>query len=65
MADVDGPCVCSCLFNAVGYVMEHTRTKASELRSLIAAVVASDPETYNEAFLGKPNDEYCRYSGTT
>jgi hypothetical protein len=33
----------SCLFNAVGYVMEGTRTKAQELRGVISRVVSSDP----------------------
>ncbi|CAK9146954.1 unnamed protein product [Ilex paraguariensis] len=51
----------SCLFNAVGYVMDHDRNKASELRQVIAATVASDPIKYSEAFLGKPNEEYCAW----
>ncbi|KAJ3708418.1 hypothetical protein LUZ61_012123 [Rhynchospora tenuis] len=51
----------SCLFNAVGYVMEHNRHKAPELRQVIAAAVASDTTKYNEAFLGKTNDEYCSW----
>lgn len=51
----------SCLFNAVGYVMEHSRQKAPELRQVIAGVVASDPDTYSEAFLGKSNAEYCEW----
>ncbi|XXG82569.1 hypothetical protein AAC387_Pa10g0488 [Persea americana] len=48
----------SCLFNAVGYVMEHDKHKAPELRQVIAATVVSDPTKYSEAFLGKPNEEY-------
>ena len=28
---------------------------------MIAAAVASDKEKYNEAFLGKPNEEYCTW----
>lgn len=28
---------------------------------VIAATVASDPERYNTAFLGKPNEEYCAW----
>lgn len=28
---------------------------------VIAAVVASDPGKYTEAFLGKPNNEYCAW----
>ncbi|VFQ58643.1 unnamed protein product [Cuscuta campestris] len=51
----------SCLFNAVSYVMDHDKKKASELRQVIAATVASDPTKYSEAFLGKPNQEYCEW----
>ncbi|THG23835.1 hypothetical protein TEA_008657 [Camellia sinensis var. sinensis] len=51
----------SCLFNAVGYVMDHDKNKAPELRQVIAATVASDPTQYSEAFLGKPNEEYCTW----
>ncbi|XP_031278781.1 OVARIAN TUMOR DOMAIN-containing deubiquitinating enzyme 2-like isoform X1 [Pistacia vera] len=51
----------SCLFNAVGYVMDHDKNKAPELRQVIAATVASDPVKYSEAFLGKPNEEYCSW----
>ncbi|KAL5737669.1 hypothetical protein ACOSP7_030430 [Xanthoceras sorbifolium] len=36
----------SCLFNAVGYVMDHDKNKAPELR---------------QAFLEKPNEEYCSW----
>ena len=28
---------------------------------VVAAAIMSDPETYTEAVLGKPNDEYCRW----
>ncbi|KAK6946905.1 OTU domain [Dillenia turbinata] len=51
----------SCLFNAVGYVMERDKHKASELREVIAATVASDPTKYSKAFLGKSNEEYCAW----
>ncbi|KAI3446754.1 hypothetical protein Pfo_003419 [Paulownia fortunei] len=51
----------SCLFNAVGYVMDNDKNKASELRQVIAATVASDPEKYSEAFLAKTNEEYCAW----
>jgi hypothetical protein len=30
-------------------------------RRLIAETVAGDPETFSEAFLGKPNAEYCEW----
>ncbi|KAK1360800.1 Ubiquitin thioesterase OTU1 [Heracleum sosnowskyi] len=51
----------SCLFNAIGYIMEHDKHKAPELRQVIAATVSSDPKKYSEAFLGKPNEEYCAW----
>ncbi|PKA59546.1 ubiquitin thioesterase OTU1 [Apostasia shenzhenica] len=51
----------SCLFNAVGYVMDHDKHRAPELRQVIAATVASDPKKYNEVFLGKPNVDYCSW----
>lgn len=51
----------SCLFNAVGFVMERDQKKAPELREVIAATVASDPVKYSEAFLGKSNQEYCSW----
>ncbi|PIA28410.1 hypothetical protein AQUCO_07000024v1 [Aquilegia coerulea] len=51
----------SCLFNAVGFVMEHDKHKAAELRQVIAATVASDPVKYSEAFLAKTNEEYCAW----
>ncbi|XP_058002201.1 OVARIAN TUMOR DOMAIN-containing deubiquitinating enzyme 2, partial [Hevea brasiliensis] len=43
------------------YVMYHDKNKGLELRQVIAATVASDPAKYNEAFLGKPNEEYCAW----
>lgn len=41
--------------------MEHNKHKASELRQVIARTVGSDRVKYNEAFLGKPNDEYTQW----
>ena len=32
---------------------------ASEMRSLAANCIISDPATFNEALLGKPVKEYC------
>lgn len=51
----------SCLFNAVGYVMENDKHKSSELRQVIATAVENDPVHYNAAFLGKPNKDYCAW----
>ena len=35
--------------------------QAGACRRVIAAEVAGDPETYSEAFLGRPNADYCRW----
>ncbi|KAG2488512.1 hypothetical protein HYH03_013015 [Edaphochlamys debaryana] len=51
----------SCLFNAVGYVMERSRLRAPELRKVVARTVESDPLTFNDGFLGKDVAEYCRW----
>ncbi|KMZ59325.1 Ubiquitin thioesterase OTU1 [Zostera marina] len=51
----------SCIFNAVGFIMDHDKHKAQELRQVIAATVSSDPEKYNEVFLGKSNASYCQW----
>ncbi|KAL3147363.1 hypothetical protein ABBQ32_002844 [Trebouxia sp. C0010 RCD-2024] len=65
----DGSCVVrrkvdddnSCLFSAVGYVMQGSRSHAAKLRRIIADAVAADPFTYNDGFLGKSNEEYCKW----
>jgi len=49
----------SCLFNAVGYVTQHSRSESSYLRELIASHIAAEQETYSEAVLGKPSSAYC------
>lgn len=52
----------SCLFNAVGYVLEgHSRTKAPVLRKLISDIVRSDPVSFSAAFLGQANAAYAEW----
>ncbi|GLT62093.1 hypothetical protein SLA2020_347570 [Shorea laevis] len=42
--------------------MDHDKNKAPELRQVIAVKQwESDPTKYSEAFLGKPNEEYCAW----
>jgi len=51
----------SCLFNAVGYVMESDISgKAKSLRSLVASVVTKS-DLYSEAVLGKPKSDYAHW----
>ncbi|KAL6267236.1 hypothetical protein P5V15_000311 [Pogonomyrmex californicus] len=51
----------SCLFTSVGYVLNGKvdTSCASFMREIIANAVAADPNEYSEAFLGRPNAEYC------
>jgi len=53
----------SCLFTSVDFVLHdgaRVDTDAMQsLRCIIADAVSGDPATYTEAFLGRPNDEYC------
>ena len=54
----------SCLFTSVDCVMNDGKVElssAKQMRELIAGVVMSDPDTFNTAFLGKPNGEYCKW----
>lgn len=49
------------LFIHSSFVMLQSTSFAGDLRMLAANSIASDPTTYNEAFLGKPNWEYCEW----
>lgn len=54
----------SCLFTSIHFVMENGKLDleaAPVMRELIAGFVMSDPDTYNEGFLGRTNDKYCEW----
>ena len=51
----------SCLFNAVGYVMERSYALAPRLRQVIVAAIRADPFNYNEGILGRPVDAYTQW----
>lgn len=36
-------------------------TCGTYMRQIISEAVASDPDNYNEAILGRPNVEYCKW----
>lgn len=62
MLRVDVPANNSCLFVSCYYAITgKMQNKCPQLRELIAETVKSDPVTYNEGFLGKPNSEYCTW----
>lgn len=48
----------SCLFNAVAYNLERTRSAASRLRRVVKDTVEADPVTFNDGLLGKANNDY-------
>jgi ubiquitin thioesterase OTU1 len=50
----------SCLFNAVAYVLDRN-INAQNLRNVVAEVVLQDPETYSEAVLGRPPQQYAEW----
>ncbi len=54
----------SCLFTSVHFVMENGKLdleNAPSMRKLIATIVSGDKDTYNEAFLGRTNENYCSW----
>ncbi|KIY67551.1 OTU-domain-containing protein [Cylindrobasidium torrendii FP15055 ss-10] len=48
----------SCLFTSVALIFEQDPTKAPKMRAIVAEGIKKDTETFNEAILGRPVDEY-------
>ncbi|KAG8275841.1 aminotransferase [Homalodisca vitripennis] len=53
----------SCLFTSIGFILQGyvDASVGAHMRQLIAVEIAKDPDTYNEAFLGLPNPDYCTW----
>ena len=54
----------SCLFTSVHFCMNdghYDESIGRSMRRIIADTVSSDPETFNEAILGRSNEDYCRW----
>lgn len=55
----------SCLFTSIDFVVQQRDAvhldSAKPMRKIIAAIVADDPETYSNAFLGKSNQFYRKW----
>ncbi|KAI9030933.1 hypothetical protein CLU79DRAFT_732094 [Phycomyces nitens] len=51
----------SCLFRAIGYVLERDISKAPELRRVIGKAILDDPITYDDVTLGKPREKYIEW----
>ncbi|KAI0064472.1 OTU-domain-containing protein [Artomyces pyxidatus] len=50
----------SCLFSSVALVFEQDMRKASTIRQVVADAIRKDPETWNEAILGRPREDYIK-----
>ena len=53
----------NCLFNAIAYLCSHqgTQVSAAVLRKWIADGIQGNPESYTQAGLGIPPNEYCEW----
>jgi len=48
----------SCLFSSVALVFEQDISKAPKIRQIVADTIRNDPETWSDAILGRPREEY-------
>jgi ubiquitin thioesterase OTU1 len=51
----------SCMFNAVGYCLQHSRALATQLRQVVVDAVNANQETWSEGVLGRSNADYQRW----
>jgi ubiquitin thioesterase OTU1 len=48
------------MFASVALVFEQNMQKAPEIRQIVAEAIRRDPETWTDAILGRPRDDYIR-----
>lgn len=52
----------SCLFHALSYAVTKDRNQNStQYREVVSDIISRDTDKYSEAFLGRPNAEYCTW----
>lgn len=51
----------SCLFNSILYAIGYDSMTPQDLRNIVVNYIRSDPQTYNEAILGRSVEEYCNW----
>ena len=54
----------SCLFNSIAYVTDRSTFNAEsalKMRQIIIDIIRQNPDKYNEAYLGRSNDDYIEY----
>ncbi len=57
----------SCLFNSVDFLSHdgvNAPDAATEMRSFCVSSILSDPDRFNEVYLGRPPSEYCDWIGS-
>lgn len=50
----------SCMFASIALIFEQNMQKAPVIRQIVAEAIRKDPETWSDAILGRPRDEYIR-----
>lgn len=55
----------SCLFNAIGYLLDYAIDTSESYRSICASIVMSDSTTYSEEILGKSPSDYAYWISDT
>ncbi|EKM55136.1 uncharacterized protein PHACADRAFT_255547 [Phanerochaete carnosa HHB-10118-sp] len=48
----------SCLFSSIALIFEQDMSKAPQIRKIVAEEIRKDMDTWNEAILGRPREEY-------
>ncbi|KZT68150.1 OTU-domain-containing protein [Daedalea quercina L-15889] len=48
----------SCLFSSIALIFEQDMGKAPMIRQIVADAIRKDPETWSDAILGRPREEY-------
>ena len=51
----------SCLFNSIGYLLLGSKTEQASLRAIVREEILANPETYSEAVLDRPSEEYIEW----
>jgi len=50
----------SCLFSSIAVIFEQDMGAAGRLRQVVTDAIRNDPETYSDAFLGQPREDYIK-----
>ncbi|PKK64381.1 OTU-domain-containing protein [Rhizophagus irregularis] len=51
----------SCLFRAIGYVLDRSTDTVQHLRQIVIDHIRKNPDHFSDVVLGKPREEYCSW----